>query len=118
MELLRDGDVVAAGPWRPSAEGRLRLTAAVPDLQETIDVRVRASDGVDTVLTSTSTMGRATAPEPTASPSPRAAPPPTGEAPGEEGGKAPALVVLGLVAAAMAWLVLTAGRRRRLHRER
>jgi stage II sporulation protein D len=129
MEFLRDGEVIGAAPWEPQRDERFRLTAPASGDLEELRVRVRATDGVDTLVTEarrvrhgeTGGSPPAPTPAPTSAPSPeRVTPEPTPEAAPTSDDWGVALPLgLGIAAALGAGLLaLTIGRRRRLHRGR
>jgi hypothetical protein len=110
---------VTLGP-RPHEEGRIRFRFALPDLPPgRYRVRVEASDGVDTVASEPRTISVSAAPTEAASPS---AMPPDGAvatAPRDDSDERSPVVAVtagAVLLVAMILLVLTAWRRRRLHR--
>ena len=116
LEFVSDGEAAATTPWTPFEEGSVRLRTTVPLslLPGTYEVRATASDGVDTVLTETRRVTVEAAPtEVSPSPSPRST---EVAAPRDEGGIAVGLAVGGLVLLLVLLGVLTARRRKGLHR--
>jgi SpoIID/LytB domain protein len=118
VELAGPGEAVTAGP-RPVEEGTARLRLPLPEVPEgPYEIRVIATDGVDTV----STQGLALQIEAPGSPIPSPSPPGATSAAAAAGGDSDetgpvALVAIGaVVLTAIVLLVLTARRRRGLHR--
>jgi hypothetical protein len=54
LEVLQEGEIAFASPWRPNNYGDLRLGISLPGLAPgRYEVRAAASDGVDTIRTET-----------------------------------------------------------------
>jgi SpoIID/LytB domain protein len=120
VELAGPGEAVTAGP-RPAEEGTARLRLPLPDVPEgSYEIRLIATDGVDTVSTGGLALRVDTSGSPTPSPSPPGATSAAEAArTAEDSDEASpvALVAAGaVVLTAMVLLVLTARRRRGLHR--
>ncbi len=115
-EYLR-GDEVATTAWRSLEGGEMRFRLGAPLPPGPAQVRLRITDGVDTLLTSTRAVmieEGATA-GPSASPS-ESPPEASGSEPEDEGSPATVPLIVGAGAALLLGLVLTLGRRRGLHR--
>jgi SpoIID/LytB domain protein len=117
LEFLRSGEIAGATAWGPHEEGDARVAATVPGLAPgRYEVRAAATDGVDTVLTDARpvTIEGAASPSPSPSPSPAPTRTATARAPSTVD---PAGAAAGGLVSLLAFLaVLTAGRRKGLHR--
>jgi len=111
VEFLRGDEVLAAGPWMNRDDGRVTLRAVPPPGADRL--RVRATDGVDTVLTDA--VKPALVAPPTEEPVPEETAPAAASAPAEGGGFP--WLPAGLGAAIVALVVLASTRRRRVHYE-
>lgn len=115
-EYLREDDVVATS-WRSLEGGEMRFRLGAPLPPGPAQVRLRITDGVDTLLTSTRAVvveeNATVSPGPSpAEPPPEAAQPTTRD----EDGTPVVPLIVGAGAALLLGLVLTLGRRRGLHR--
>jgi SpoIID/LytB domain protein len=113
IEVVAGGAVALASPWRPSHEGdaavRLPLENLAPGRYE---LRVVASDGVDTLRTDPRPLVVEAVGEQTASPSPTQTPGPTEAAPAADRGDGLGpLPWVGLAVVLVALLVLASRRR-------
>jgi SpoIID/LytB domain protein len=114
LEVLDRGDLAWASPWRPQEEGEAAIRVRLPSLEPgRYEIRLAASDGVDTVRTDLRRLAVVTM----ASPSPRATtsrPRRTSASPPVDRGQAPwPLVGLGVGLVLIALLVIAARRRQR-----
>ena len=114
LEVLDRDDLAWASPWRPQHEGEAAIRVRLPDLEpERYEIRLAASDGVDTVRTDPRRLGGGAL----ASPSPPATtsrPRRTSASPAEDRGPAPwPLVGLGAGLVLIALLVIASRRSQR-----
>ncbi len=114
LEVLSDGEVVDAGAWRNVHEGTARIRGPLPDASGAHEIRLVATDGVDTIVVPAEPVAASAG---AGSPPPPPAPSPTGvAAPRAGGGPSVRVVVIAGLAAAGLGLLLTAALRKRLHR--
>lgn len=122
IEFLADGEMIGASPWRSRDDGRASLSAEAFEGTEVL--RVRATNGVDTVV-SDAIEASAAEGDPDAAPEEAPGPSPAPEHPGrpaalpdDEGGT-PILPIAGgaVLIVVLALLVLRAGARKRLHHD-
>jgi SpoIID/LytB domain protein len=123
LEFVRAGEIVQSTPWQPQLAGQISVKVVVPPVPSgRYLVRAAAGDGVDMVRTAATPVrvrGGSVVASPSASPSPTGDSPETGAASPATGERnlGPTLAVLGATALlVLALLLLTLGRRRRLHR--
>jgi SpoIID/LytB domain protein len=122
LELLRDGEVVGRTDSRALEEGSARVRLIPPTLPpDTYEFRLVATDGVDTVIAGGESVPLVASTATSPQPPPSAVRPPGSQAARPDGRNAdadpPVWIAAGMaILVVLALLVLTARRRRGLHR--